>query len=42
MKVFVYYVSDVAGASAAGPSHVTYAQIQLKKLAKKKKGDPQL
>ncbi|XP_036843296.1 basement membrane-specific heparan sulfate proteoglycan core protein-like isoform X4 [Oncorhynchus mykiss] len=29
--------NDVAGASAAGPSHVTYAQIQLKKLAKKKK-----
>ncbi|XP_031681500.1 basement membrane-specific heparan sulfate proteoglycan core protein isoform X4 [Oncorhynchus kisutch] len=29
--------NDVAGASAAGPSHVTYAQIQLKKLDKKKK-----
>ncbi|CDQ88969.1 unnamed protein product, partial [Oncorhynchus mykiss] len=28
---------DVAGVSAAGPSHVTYAQIQLKKLDKKKK-----
>ncbi|XP_064787437.1 basement membrane-specific heparan sulfate proteoglycan core protein-like isoform X2 [Oncorhynchus masou masou] len=29
--------TDAAGASAAGPSHVTYAQIQLKKLDKKKK-----
>ncbi|XP_052353340.1 hemicentin-2-like [Oncorhynchus keta] len=29
--------NDVAGASAAGPSHVTYAQIHLKKLGKKKK-----
>ncbi|XP_055756986.1 basement membrane-specific heparan sulfate proteoglycan core protein-like [Salvelinus fontinalis] len=29
--------NDAAGASAAGPSHVTYAQIQLKKLDKKKK-----
>ncbi|KAK6291899.1 hypothetical protein J4Q44_G00376840 [Coregonus suidteri] len=29
--------NDAAGASAAGPSHVTYAQIQLNKLDKKKK-----
>ncbi|XP_042184167.1 Fc receptor-like protein 5 isoform X4 [Oncorhynchus tshawytscha] len=29
--------NDVAGASAAGPSHVTYAQIHLKKLDNKKK-----
>ncbi|XP_045556580.1 basement membrane-specific heparan sulfate proteoglycan core protein [Salmo salar] len=29
-------------ASAAGPSHVTYAQIQLKKLDKKKKADSTL
>eukprot|EP00063_Salmo_salar_P037221 XP_014012056.1 PREDICTED: uncharacterized protein LOC106578034 [Salmo salar] len=29
--------NDAAGASAAGPSHVTYAQIQLKRLDKKKK-----
>ncbi|XP_070293901.1 basement membrane-specific heparan sulfate proteoglycan core protein-like [Salvelinus sp. IW2-2015] len=29
--------NDAAGASAAGPSHVTYAQIPLKKLDKKKK-----
>ncbi|KAM9401154.1 Fc receptor-like protein 5 [Salvelinus alpinus] len=29
--------NDSAGSSAAGPSHVTYAQIQLKKLDKKKK-----
>ncbi|XP_052351644.1 basement membrane-specific heparan sulfate proteoglycan core protein-like [Oncorhynchus keta] len=29
--------NDVTGASAAGPSHVTYAQIQLKKLDNKKK-----
>ncbi|XP_064881440.1 basement membrane-specific heparan sulfate proteoglycan core protein-like isoform X3 [Oncorhynchus nerka] len=37
VEVFVYYVSDVTGASAAGPSHVTYVQIQLKKLDNKKK-----
>ncbi|KAK6291896.1 hypothetical protein J4Q44_G00376810 [Coregonus suidteri] len=30
-------ILDAAGASAAGPSHVTYAQIQLNKLDKKKK-----
>ncbi|XP_038831816.1 basement membrane-specific heparan sulfate proteoglycan core protein-like [Salvelinus namaycush] len=35
-------ILDSAEASAAGPSHVTYAQIQLKKLDKKKKGDSQL
>ncbi|XP_042184163.1 hemicentin-2 isoform X9 [Oncorhynchus tshawytscha] len=29
--------NDVAGASAAGPRHVTYTQINLKKLDKKKK-----
>ncbi|XP_031647722.1 uncharacterized protein LOC109888005 isoform X3 [Oncorhynchus kisutch] len=29
--------NDVTGASAAGPSHVTYVQIQLKKLDNKKK-----
>ncbi|XP_064787452.1 basement membrane-specific heparan sulfate proteoglycan core protein-like isoform X4 [Oncorhynchus masou masou] len=29
--------NDAAGASAAGPSHVTYTQIQLKKLDNKKK-----
>ncbi|KAM9401124.1 basement membrane-specific heparan sulfate proteoglycan core protein-like [Salvelinus alpinus] len=32
-----HHDNDAAGASAAGPSHVTYAQIQLKKLDKKKK-----
>nr|XP_046176300.1 titin-like isoform X3 [Oncorhynchus gorbuscha] len=30
--------NDVTGASAAGPSHVTCTQIQLKKLDNKKKG----
>ncbi|XP_071233887.1 basement membrane-specific heparan sulfate proteoglycan core protein-like [Salvelinus alpinus] len=32
-----HHDNDSAGSSAAGPSHVTYAQIQLKKLDKKKK-----
>ncbi|XP_055757078.1 uncharacterized protein LOC129835467, partial [Salvelinus fontinalis] len=40
--VYTCLQHDAAGASAAGPSHVTYAQIPLKKLDKKKKGDSQL